>query len=219
MDIIPVFILVSLAMTSPGNEKLVGYLQDIGALRTPEIVSAFKKIDRVHFVLPHMGLQAYDDHPLPISERATISQPYTVAVMMELLQPQKGEKILDVGAGSWRTTALLAYIVWPKGSVLWVEIDPRLVKFAIKNIKKYSFSSVAVLLAKDVLWYPAWAPYDKILVSAAAQHLPDGLLAQLKVGGTMVIPIWDAIWRVKKVSPHVVTHDVFEWFAFVPLVY
>lgn len=100
MDIIPVFILVSLAMTSPGNEKSVGYLQDIGALRTPEIVSAFKKIDRVHFVLSHLRWQAYDDYPLPISGKATISQPYTVAVMMEWLQPQKGEKILDVGTGS-----------------------------------------------------------------------------------------------------------------------
>lgn len=130
----------------------------------------------------------------------------------------KGRKN-SVGTGSWRTTALLAYIVWPQWLVIGTEIDLELVHMTAKNIQKYHFTNTTVFHTPETLGFRAWAPYDKILVSAAVQYLPDGLLAQLKVGGTMVIPIWDAIWRVKKVSPHVVTHDVFEWFAFVPLVY
>jgi protein-L-isoaspartate(D-aspartate) O-methyltransferase len=213
------FIWALFSMTSPGNEKLIAYLQDIGALCTPEIISAFKKIDRAHFVLPYLRFQAYDDYPLPISQNATISQPYTVAVMMELIQPQPKEKILDVGAGSWRTTALFAYIVWSQGLVIGMEKDPELVAMTAKNIHKYHFTNVTIFTATAILGYPAWAPYDRILVSAAAQQLPAELLAQLKIGGTMVIPVWNAIWRVKKLSDHWNKIDRLSWFTFVPLIY
>ncbi|MEW5805235.1 MAG: protein-L-isoaspartate O-methyltransferase [Patescibacteria group bacterium] len=98
------------------NQELVGHLKSIGVLKTPLIISAFEKIDRKDFVPKQFENEAYGDYPLSIGQGQTISQPYTVAFMLELLQPQPGEKILDIGAGSGWTTALLAYIISQQGS-------------------------------------------------------------------------------------------------------
>jgi len=203
-----------------GNIKeLVDHLINIGALRTLNIIDAFLAVDRSHFVLSHHQEHAYADNPLPISEKATISQPYTVACMLERLQPQVWEKILDVWSGSWRTAALLAQIVWPKWKVYGVELDPELVEFGSANIRKYKFKNVKIMKASKKLGYLGEAPFDKILVSASAHHLPDELLVQLKVGGIMVVPVMNSIYRIKKVSGDEITFDKFDWFVFVPLVH
>ena len=100
------------------NSALVDYLVSRGALRTPSIIAAFLAVDRSNFVSPAMSGLAYEDHPLGIGHEATISQPTTVAFMLEKLAPQAGEKVLDVGAGSGWTTALLAHV--PKFPSSWV---------------------------------------------------------------------------------------------------
>jgi|TARA_B100001971_G_scaffold7939_1_gene6512 protein-L-isoaspartate(D-aspartate) O-methyltransferase len=187
-------------------------------LQSNELKDAFTAIDRKDFVPEDYVEEAYEDYPLPLgSTEQTISQPTTVAFMLELLNPQKGEKILDVGSGSGWTTALLAHLVGESGAVTGVEIIPELVKLGNNNLKKYDFKNAQILKAGKEIELGGEAPFDKILVSAAAEDLPKKLMEQLKVGGTMVIPIYDNLWQVKKTEDGA---DVkkFERFEFVPLI-
>ncbi|HJL55660.1 MAG: protein-L-isoaspartate O-methyltransferase [Candidatus Pacebacteria bacterium] len=187
-------------------------------LQSNELKDAFTAIDRKDFVPEDYVEEAYEDYPLPLgSTEQTISQPTTVAFMLELLNPQKGEKILDVGSGSGWTTALLAHLVGESGAVTGVEIIPELVKLGNNNLKKYDFKNAQILKAGKEIELGGEAPFDKILVSAAAEDLPKKLMEQLKVGGTMVIPVYDNLWQVKKTEGGA---DVkkFERFEFVPLI-
>ncbi len=178
------------------KSSLVQNLVDSGVLKTPLIISAFEKIDRKDFVPEPYFKEAYGDYPLPIGHGQTISQPWTVAFMLELLQPQPGEKILDIGSGSGYTTALLAYCVSQQANlkpqitndkqisirqladkpqkigrkVYAIEVIPELCEFGRKNCEKYGFVSGgrAEFICQDGnLGYEKNAPYDKILVSAA----------------------------------------------------
>ena len=105
------------------KEELVAHLErNTGVLKTPVLKAAFKVVDRKDFVAGDYAIEAYEDYPLPIGYGQTISQPTTVAFMCELLGPKRGDKILDLGSGSGWTTALLAHVVGPEGSVVGVEI-------------------------------------------------------------------------------------------------
>lgn len=199
-------------------EKLVQELVKSGVLRTPEIITAFNAVDRANFVLQEYSAEAYEDYPLPIYDGQTISQPTTVAFMLELLAPQRGEKILDVGSGSGWTTALLAHIVGPSGSVIGVERIPELVRFGQENILKYDLPQARILPASNLLGLPKEAPFDRILVSAAGEALPHELVAQLKDGGIMVIPILDAVWHIIKKESGETETTRYPGFAFVPLI-
>lgn len=200
-------------------EELVRSLIEEGVLKTGNIISAFRSIDRRDFILPGDELYAYIDTPLQIGQGQTISQPYTVAFMMELLRPKMGEKILDVGSGSGWTTALLAHIVGEKGYVIGLELIPELVTFGSMNLAKYNFKQATIAQAEKKLGKSKDAPYDKILVSAGNQEVPQELLDQLKVGGILVIPILDAIWKIVKVNKTKSEIEKFEGFTFVPLIY
>ena len=187
-------------------------------LKTPALIKAFLKIDRRDFVLPEYQDQAYEDHPLPIDSGQTISQPYTVAFMLELLQPKKGEKILDIGSGSAWTTALLAQIVGSTGKVFGTELKPSLVHIGQENLAKYDFPWAEINQAqKGSLGFLKEAPFDKILVSAAAREIPQKLLDQLKEHGVMVIPVEDAVLRIQSVPGKEPEVQRFEGFVFVPL--
>jgi protein-L-isoaspartate(D-aspartate) O-methyltransferase len=176
-------------------------------------------VDRVDFVrLEDRGSTA-EDEALPIGYGQTISQPYTVAFMLELLWPRVGEKILDVGSGSGWTTALLAAIVGPKGKVCGVERVPELVGFGRANLAKYTLPQAEILQAGKELGLPEAAPFDRILVSAAAESsVPVRLVAQLKVGGILVMPVGEAIWCVEKLSGTQTRIEKHPGFVFVPLV-
>ncbi len=193
-------------------------------LKTQAIIEAFSHVDRKDFVTQDFQEYAYGDYPLPIAGEQTISQPTTVAFMLELLQPQQGEKILDIGSGSGWTTALLAFLVGKAGKVFGVERIPELVVFGAKNLKKYDFPQAVIMQAEKTLGFPKEAPFDKILVSAAAQNFPEALLSQLKEGGLLVLPVRDAVWRVKKLPQGLPAQagkteiQKFEGFAFVPLI-
>ncbi len=189
-----------------------------GSLKTPSIISAFRAIDRLDFIVPTYQAHAYDDTPLPIYSGQTISQPTTVATMLELLQPSLGDKVLDVGSGSGWTTALLSTIVGPSGKVYAAEILLTVFEFGQKNISKYRLDNVIMLRAGKELGLPKYAPYDKILVSAAATEMPTELIAQLAVGGTMVIPVGNSVVKVKKLSDTEVTTEDHPGFTFVPLI-
>ena len=200
-------------------KELVQQLKEIGVLKTPDIIKAFLMIDRKNFVLLEYQDQTYEDCPLPIGFGQTISQPYTVAFMLELLQPKKGEKILDVGAGSAWTTALLAQIVSSTGKVFGTELQQELVRFGKENLAKYDFPWAEIhQTQKGGLGLLKEAPFDKILVSAAAnKDIPQKLLSQLAEDGVMVIPVNDAVVRIQKIPGKKPKVQEFEGFAFVPL--
>lgn len=174
---------------------MVEYLISIGALKTQRIIEAFLNIDRLDFVRNRYTKEAYENYPLPIGYGKTISQPYTVAFMFELLQPKSSDDILDVGCGSGWTTALLAYIAG-KGSVMGVEIIKELAEFGKNNLKKYNFKNAEIVHADKLSSKDK--RFNKILVSAAAKELPDELADAMKDGASMVIPIKSSIFLVEK---------------------
>lgn len=198
------------------NARLVQKLIEEGTLRTPQIIAAFEAIDRADFVQPDQLEYAYSDQPLPIGYGVTISQPTTVAFMLELLQPTQGERILDVGAGSGWTAALLCYIISPGGSVTAVELIPQIVELGNRNLHKY-YPMANIELTGDILGSPQKAPFDKILVSAASDEIPMELVAQLRIGGRMIIPVQETIVKVERISETEFTKEEYPGFMFVPL--
>jgi len=216
-------------------EELVNNLKRDGVLRTPAIIDAFLKNDRARFVWPEYSKQAYVDVPLPVKKGQTISQPYTVAFMLELLAPEKGQTILDVGFGSGWTTALLSSIVGAGGRVFAMEVLPEVYAFGERNLAKLKRKNIRLCLGSGRGGWPERGPFDRILVSAAAREVPEELKKQLKAGGKMVLPIggeavynfasWQAqpfyqqdLKLIKKYSENEFDERDFPGFAFVPLI-
>lgn len=201
--------------------KLVNDLIKDGYLKTDLIIDAFSNVHRMEFVPKDLEREAEANIPLPIGYGQTISQPLTVAIMLELLGPKAGENILDVGSGSGWTTALLAHIVGPQGKVIALERLPELYELGKKNIDKFGFikNGIAEIYNTDGnQGFPKHAPYDHILVSAMAKEIPTALKEQLKVGGSMVIPVHNDIWFLEKKGENDFYKEEYPGFSFVPLV-
>jgi len=199
-------------------EELIAKMKLSGILKTPTIIDAFRAIDRKYFVSHEFEEDIYVDAPLPIGKNQTISQPSTVAFMLEHLSPQKGDKVLDIGSGSGWTTALLCRIVTKEGSVLGLERVDELVKTGQNNLSKFDFTShCRIQKAGDALGIPD-AQFDKILVSASADDIPETLFNQLKIGGTLVIPVKNSIFKFKKTAQTEIEAEEFHGFVFVPLI-
>lgn len=181
------------------------------------ITEAFEAIDRANFLPPDMKHAAEFDSPIPIGYGQTNSQPYTVRLMLEWLDPRPGEKILDVGSGSGWTTALLAYLVGPKGRVYAVERVPELVEFGRQNAERAGVKNAEFYPAGEEFGLPDEAPFDRILVSASADELPQELIDQLKVGGKMVIPVQNDILEITKKTRGDLDIKKHPGFVFVPL--
>lgn len=157
---------------------------------TSRVREAMQAVRRRDF-LPEQERDLADiDSPLPIGYEQTNSQPTTVANMLTLLDVQPGQRVLDVGAGSGWTTALLGWLVGPSGHVLGLEIEPELARWGAGNLAAYDMGWTSLETADpDVLGRPEEGPYDRILVSAAATTLPESLADQLADGGLMVVPV------------------------------
>jgi protein-L-isoaspartate(D-aspartate) O-methyltransferase len=198
---------------------LISELVADGYLKTPAIINAFYKINRKDFLTDEMADEAPVNSPLPIGHGQTNSQPLTVALMLELLQPQSGQKILDIGSGSGWTSALLAEIIGPKGKVFGLERIAELKEFGQTNAAKYKFLNIDFFCRDGSKGLPDQAPFDRILVSAAGLEIPQALKNQLKIGGRLVIPtVSEDIRLVEKVGKDKYKETVYPGFIFVPLI-
>lgn len=190
-------------------------------LKTPLIIEAFKQINRADFMTQKLADEAGVNAPLPIGFGQTISQPLTVVFMLELLQPQSGDKILDVGSGSGWTSALLAWCVGEAGKIFAIERISELCEFGKNNISKYNFINkgiVETFCLDGSRGLSEQAPFDRILVSAAAESIPPALKEQLAVGGRLVIPVRNSIWLVERKDEKKFSEQEAYGFSFVPLV-
>ncbi len=155
------------------------------------VLEAMRVLPRHLFVEEQYHDEAYDDHPLPIGDGQTISQPYIVALMTSSLDLQGDEKVLEIGTGSGYQAALLGKLA---GAVHTVELIPELAEKARAVLKLLGIDNVLVHVGDGSLGWPADAPYDRIITTAAAPQVPDVYLEQLKPGGKLVIPV-GARWR------------------------
>lgn len=186
-------------------------------LADPLVLAAMGRVPRHLFVEESLRDRAYDDHPLPIGEGQTISQPYMVALMAETLKLAEGEKVLEVGTGSGYLTAVLA----EQGvQVCSIEFSERLAEHARIALQALGYHNVTVHLGDGTLGWPAEAPFDAIVVGAAAPCLPRPLLDQLRLGGRLVVPMGEeelqTLVRVWK-EPHRFREEYFGECRFVKL--
>jgi protein-L-isoaspartate(D-aspartate) O-methyltransferase len=202
------------------QSELVNELVKGGYLKTPAVIEAFNDVDRALFVPAEFKDQAYENQPLPIGFGQTISQPLTVSFMLELLQPQPGNKVLDIGAGSGWQSALLAYIVGEAGKIVAVERIPELKTFAESNLKSFPelAGRINLVLGDGSQGYEPESPYDKIIAAAAGDAIPEAWEKQLKTGGTIVAPVGQSIVVVHKLTPEKFETREYFGFSFVPLV-
>jgi protein-L-isoaspartate(D-aspartate) O-methyltransferase len=212
---------------------LIQEIIELGYLKSPRIIEAFLAIDRKDFVNLDNKNEAYLNIPLPIGFGQTISQPLTVAFMLELLQPKKGEKILDIGSGSGWTSSLLSYLVnsenqKSKGQVIAIERILELKELGEKNTAKYNFVKKGIAKffcadgAKDVSAICSQIGlkdgFDKILCSATVKEVPQEWREQLKVGGKIVVPFDGEIQLWIKKRDNSFDRQFFKGFSFVPLI-
>jgi len=206
--------------------SLIQNLIQRNVIRSPGLVKAFLEVKRSDFLPAEERSKAEIDAPVAIGFGQTNSQPTTVAMMLEWLDPQEGECILDAGCGSGWTTALLASAVGIRGRVFGVELIAALAAVAERNVSKYNFigRGIVRILAGDAYsGLKEYALYDKILVSAAALEVPAELLLELKNGGRIVLPVGprcgpQSILIIDKDMAGKITKRTMPGFVFVPLV-
>lgn len=170
----------------PDRERMVASQLRARGIRDERVLTAMARVPRHEFVPSEFRLQAYEDHPLPIGQDQTISQPYMVALMLEYLAVEPENTVLEIGTGSGYQSALLAELA---KHVYTIERHPALANFAARDLTRLGYSNVTVLVRDGSHGLPEHAPYERIIVSAAAPRVPPALLAQLSEGGRMILPV------------------------------
>jgi protein-L-isoaspartate(D-aspartate) O-methyltransferase len=193
-------------------------LRDRG-VRAARVLDAFRVVPRERFVPAPMATQAYDDRPLEIGDGQTISQPYIVGLMVEALDLGPTDRVLEVGAGSGYAAAIVSRLC---RRVVALERIPDLAQRARERLGALGYDNIEVVSADGILGWEAGAPFDAILVSAAARQVPDALVGQLAPGGRLVIPVgpsWDQeLFRIDKGARGDLTRRSLGGVRFVPLV-
>jgi protein-L-isoaspartate(D-aspartate) O-methyltransferase len=157
-----------------------------GGKLDPAVLQAMRTVPRHEFVPEDVRAQAYEDRPVPIGYSQTISQPFIVALMTDLLDLQLDDKVLEIGTGSGYQAAILSPLA---GQVYSIEIVPELGATAKSALERLGYSNIEIRVADGYYGWSEAAPFDGIVVTAAASHIPPPLIEQLKTGGRMVIPI------------------------------
>jgi protein-L-isoaspartate(D-aspartate) O-methyltransferase len=211
-------------------ERLVDNLIREGVLHSPKVINALKALPRTRFLPEDMQSYSASDTPLPIGFGQTVSAPHMVSIMNEALELEVGNNVLEAGAGSGWHAATIAEIIAPHeeprsnwGHVYTVEIVQGLADFARKTIMKAGYGDrVTIICADGSAGYAEKAPYDRVLVTAAAPSVPQPLVDQLKFGGIMLIPVGSAslfqnLMKVTKTSDGKIKEENLGGVAFVPL--
>jgi protein-L-isoaspartate(D-aspartate) O-methyltransferase len=175
------------AYTDSRKVMVESHIQARG-VKDPKVLAAMLKVKRHLFVPENMRPHAYDDNPLPIGHNQTISQPYIVALMTELAEIKPTDKVLEIGTGSGYQTAILAEL---SRNVYTIEIIEGLAKDSEKRLKEQGYKNIEVRCGDGYQGWPEQAPFDAILVTAAAPLIPEELIKQLKPGARLVIPLGD----------------------------
>jgi protein-L-isoaspartate(D-aspartate) O-methyltransferase len=188
-------------------------------IRDERVLGAMLKVPRHEFVAPEHRSQAYADHPVLIPQRQTTSQPYIIASMMQTAEIKPEDRVLEIGAGSGYQTALLAELA---SQVIAVERHEDLANSARTVLERLGYRNVTVVTGDGTLGWPALAPYDAIIVSAAAPRIPPALIAQLAPGGRLIIPVGTSEEQVlqlvrKQADGSTITREL-EGCRFVPLI-
>ncbi len=204
------------------KERLIKKLVSSGYIHTDEVIEAFRQIPRENFIPEEHRPFSYSDTPLRIGKEQTISAPHMVGLMLELLELKKGNRVLEVGAGSGYHAAMAAHIIGKQGHVYTIEYILELASRAMANVKSIGFNSrITVINADGSKGLPEYAPYDRIMVACGAPDVPQPLMAQLKEGGIMILPVgsgyYQKLVRVRKVDGKLIRED-HGGCAFVPMV-
>ena len=186
----------------------------------PPVLEAMARIPREAFVLPGWEDEAYDDQPLPIAERQTISQPYIVAYMIEAAGLKAGDRALEIGTGSGYAAAVMAAIA---ARVYTIERHSGLARSARERLRELGFDNVEIRVGDGTLGWPEAQPFDAIIVTAGGPKVPAGLRGQLALGGRLVIPVGDSMHRqslvrVIREEPAKYREEALADVAFVPLI-
>ena len=186
-----------------------------------EIIKSFSEVKREDFIFNEFKESAYEDTSLPIGYGQTISQPYTIAVMLTLLDLKKGQKVLEVGSGCGYAIALISKIIGESGKAFGIEIIKELAEMSVKNLKRYK--NVFMQNKNGSLGLEEEAPFDRILISASCKKIPENLALQLKEGGIMVVPInfggdSHSIISFKKIKNKIKKIREIKGFLFVPFI-
>lgn len=168
------------------REQMVVHQIKRRGIKDPKIINAFLKVERHRFVPKRYLANAYEDRPLPIGEGQTISQPYIVAFMTDVLNLSRSDKVLEIGTGSGYQAAILGEL---SDNVFTIEINEPLGKRADKLLKELGYTNVKVKIGDGYKGWKEHAPYDAIIVTCAPSHVPAPLKEQLKEGGRMIIPV------------------------------
>ena len=201
------------------RERMIALLRGHYKIRDESVLRAMSEVPRHLFVPEALKSQAYKDNALPIASKQTISQPFIVARMTELLELNPQSKVLEIGAGSGYQSAILSKLA---GVIYAVERVPILVKEAQEKFRRFNINNVTLICADGTLGWQSHAPFDAILVAAGSPNIPEPLLNQLKIGGKLVLPIGEdqktqKLIRVTRAERDFVTED-FGACAFVPLI-
>jgi protein-L-isoaspartate(D-aspartate) O-methyltransferase len=197
------------------KQRLIFQLREKG-IRDENVLTAFDKVDRHKFIESFMWEKAYLDRALPIKFNQTISQPYTVAFQTELLQIQKGDKVLEIGTGSGYQAAILSAM---GAKVYTIERQEGLYNETLKLLEEIDHK-IFTFFGDGFSGIQEYAPYDKIIVTCGAPDIPKSLLNQLKINGLMVIPVgkdFQKMIRVRKTGENDFTEEAFGDFVFVPM--
>jgi len=189
-------------------------------IHNPAVVAAMREVPREEFVRPELIDQAYEDHPLPIDEGQTISQPYMVAYMADSLELAPTSRVLEIGTGSGYSAAVLSRLA---AEVYTVEHFAGLAASAGECLRRLSYDNVRIFVGDGTLGWPEHAPYDAIVVTAGAPRVPEPLLEQLVIGGRLVVPVGpnhfvQSLIRVRRVKKDEYKQENLMAVQFVPLI-